>query len=368
MAINFPSSPTEGQVHNVSPGNSFVYRSGVWVPAPMKTALPKNYIVNPGMQISQQNGSTVVAKNGFPADQWSAFANALNVNWQKTNVGEGPCISVSIATGQPTLAAGEFVLMLQTIEQARYTDLQMGTANAKSVVVRFMIYPTISGNFSIFLRVQGGGGYYTALFSVTASIWNTVSIPIPGCNLVSANWQTYGMELGIVLACGSSYTAPVDRVWQTLNYYASPGTTNGAATTGNTFYIKDVGLYADPYKTGVTPPFVVPDYAAELLRCQRYWYPAYGLRGVVVNATTPNTLQAPFRTPMRAIPAVTLVGAPSVYDYTAAIPVTSITANTSNHMGIELNTTASAGGMVTGRPAANYWTTAANYFACSARM
>jgi hypothetical protein len=71
MAANFPSSPTEGQVHNVSPGNSFVFLSGVWVPAPVKTALPKNYVVNPSMQISQQNGDVAGTVTGYyPADQW----------------------------------------------------------------------------------------------------------------------------------------------------------------------------------------------------------------------------------------------------------------------------------------------------------
>ena len=77
MAINFPSSPIEGQVHNVSPGKSFVYRSGAWAQAPMKTALPKNYVVNPAMTVSQQNGdvaSTGATFNGyFPADQFGVY-------------------------------------------------------------------------------------------------------------------------------------------------------------------------------------------------------------------------------------------------------------------------------------------------------
>ena len=47
MGINFPSTPAEGQVLNVSPGKSFVFKSGLWRKAPMTTAMPKNYIVNP---------------------------------------------------------------------------------------------------------------------------------------------------------------------------------------------------------------------------------------------------------------------------------------------------------------------------------
>jgi hypothetical protein len=74
MAIDFPSSPTEGQIHNVSPGKSFIYRSGVWTSAPMNTALPKNYIVNSAMQISQQNGRISSTTTGtFIADQWQTY-------------------------------------------------------------------------------------------------------------------------------------------------------------------------------------------------------------------------------------------------------------------------------------------------------
>ena len=73
MAISFPAG-VEGLVHNVSPGVSFVYRGGAWIPAPLKTALPKNYIVNPTFQISQQNPGGVQVWGGYPpdypADQW----------------------------------------------------------------------------------------------------------------------------------------------------------------------------------------------------------------------------------------------------------------------------------------------------------
>ena len=77
MAINFPASPTEGQVFNVSPGKSFVFRGDGWVQAPMTTALPKNYLVNPSIQHSQQNGRAVYAQGssgvaGTTAAYWSA--------------------------------------------------------------------------------------------------------------------------------------------------------------------------------------------------------------------------------------------------------------------------------------------------------
>ena len=82
MGINFPSTPAEGQVLNISPGKSFVFRSGLWRKAPMTTAMPKNYIVNPSMQISQQN---TIPRHRlriiYAADQWAMGLASGGAGW-----------------------------------------------------------------------------------------------------------------------------------------------------------------------------------------------------------------------------------------------------------------------------------------------
>ena len=127
-------------------------------------------------------------------------------------------------------------------------------------------------------------------------------------------------------------------------------------------------MYADPYLTGVAPPFQVPQFADELRRCQRYWYRGYGTRGWVTAATTTARMAIRHPTQMRAAPSLTIVGAPKVYDGTATPTITSIPANTSDVDALEANLTASAGGMTAGRAALQYWLTEADYLAVSARM
>jgi hypothetical protein len=70
MALGFPSSPTVGQIFS-----GFVYTTTGWQRAPIATALPKNYIVNPTMSISQENASTSGGgvSGYYQADQWAYY-------------------------------------------------------------------------------------------------------------------------------------------------------------------------------------------------------------------------------------------------------------------------------------------------------
>jgi hypothetical protein len=76
MAFNFPNSPTEGQIYtDATSGAQYIYRNGVWMQssaAQIKlSAQTRNRIVNPAMQISQENGNAVGSTNSYyPADQW----------------------------------------------------------------------------------------------------------------------------------------------------------------------------------------------------------------------------------------------------------------------------------------------------------
>lgn len=94
MAIDFPASPTEGQVFYpttaTGSGPIFVYRTGKGWTRNSGTANWFNKVVNPTMQISQQNASNTVSINGsYPVDQWVFnFAGTYN-NTNSTRVSMG---------------------------------------------------------------------------------------------------------------------------------------------------------------------------------------------------------------------------------------------------------------------------------------
>jgi hypothetical protein len=252
---------------------------------PVTTADSYNRIVNGAMQHSQENGdnaSTASVANGgyYCADQWSI---AWNLSPGTANCLRQPSlssigtrfISLAIGTAKAVLAAGDYILFDQPIEGARIADFQWGTANAKQVVVRFWFNSTITGKFSF--RIINGAinrSYVSQFDYTTANTWQIITAVVPGDT--TGTWPTdtsVGMRFSITLGSGSTYTGVTG--WQAGNIHVGPGQTNGAATAGAGFNLCNVGLYLDPNLTGRAPAFVTPDYASELLACQRYWQKGY---------------------------------------------------------------------------------------------
>src|SRR3954470_995013 len=137
MAFNFPSTPTEGQIFtDATSGAQYVYRGTVWMQssaAQIKlSAETRNRIVNPAMQISQENGNAVVSTNNtFPADQWALGIGGITINGAQrfatvTPSGSPNVITTSLATVKGSLAAGGLWSFGTTIEGIRPADLQGG--------------------------------------------------------------------------------------------------------------------------------------------------------------------------------------------------------------------------------------------------
>jgi len=369
MAYDFPSSPTEGQT-----ANGFVYRSGEWQRPKAKTALPKNYLLNSVMKISQENGDVSSAStatgNYYPADQWVASwgLSPGTINSGRTRVAPAgsDCISMTVATAMTTPSAGAYMQFFQKIEGQRVADLRWGTADARQAVFQFSLYSVLAGTYSVQVKNNAGDRTFLAPFTIPANSWSTFSVVVPGDT--TGTWPTgnsAGIQVGLGLASGTTYGGGVAG-WQAGNKVQIAGNTNGA-NTGSIFLFSNTGFYADPYNTGIAPPFDPPIYDAELRRCQRYWYKQVALRGVVTGTTTVGRASMVHPVPMRATPTGTIVGAPKMYDGAVTPAITSIS-SACNSYAAEFDVTCSAGGMTAGRPGVQYEQGLADYIAMSARM
>src|SRR5262245_3545571 len=376
MAINFPSSPTEGQIFNASPGLSFIYGGGTWAQAPIKTALPRNYVINPSMMVSQQNGdaSSAAAASGvyYPADQWAASWNTTGGSIYGLHTRPAADNSDCIGLGNnnavdPASNAGTYVQLIQVLEAQRVADFGWGTALAKQGIFHFEFCGFTAHTYTV--QIKGGATTYTFLASFAAqNFWQTYDIVVPPPPAGSGVWpsdNTFGIQVGIGLAAGTTYGGGAAG-WQAGNKVTMAGTNNGIGVAGVGVYLSNVGFYLDPYLTGVPPPWQRSNIAEETRRCQRYWYRGFNFNGPVVAATQQRgTNRHP--TLMRTTPGSSLVGAPRCYDSTVTPTITTTLNPAGNYLAADFHFITS-GGMSVGKAGVNYWTGQDNYIAMDARM
>lgn len=379
MTFNFPSFPTAGQVFR--PGNdvpNYVWNGFAWSKR-TGTALKYNRVVNSVMQVSQQNvdaaSSIAAGLNYYPADQWlvrwslTGGGTAQTARWTST---ESMYRSTPIWAGpsavQASLGATEHgPIFTQYIEGFRIADLNWGTIAARSIVLRFIAHVSaVSGKYFVRLSNGANNRSYVAEFTLVAGQWQEIVLSIPGDTLGEwLNGSGIGIRLEFTTGIGSTWSSGV-LGWQAGDVYATPGGANLMSALGY-FFLAAVGLYADPYNTGLAPEFETPHYEDALQDCQRYWYRCLFTRGII-HTTTATFVQGIHPVPMRANPAATIIGAPTISDLSAAPVITSISSNTSDITSIYLYLVAAAGGWTASRPALHNIGHTDNYIAMSARM
>src|SRR5262245_16743685 len=376
MALNFPSSPSEGQVY-LAPGGKVRYRytSGAWLAESWGTALPFNYLVNGGMGISWENGDNAGTGSAYlPADQWYVVRSAVGgINsWRLAGLtpkGQGYRIHTAVTTAVPTLAAGDYLGLLQYIEGSRIADFRWGTGWAKRAVLRLGFIGK-QGTYSIALRAAQSSHYYADAFTISSAQQDTFTeqvFSIPGPTV--GTWPidtTKACELWVTYAAGSNLVG-TPRAWTAGNLIASTGQTNGFATTAFTFGVCDVGLYIDPNVTGRAPPWAGLSYREERFHCGRYFQKGPWNEGIANSSTAgPMRFGSIAMSPMRVAPTTAVVGTINVSDIGAGLTVASVAGAYTNPWGIfeqDCNTTAA--GHVLGRAVVQGST---GYFTYNARL
>lgn len=255
---------------------------GAYVGTYVSSRLPatKNYVVNPGPRISQENGTSSGTVSGyFPVDQWTVEHSQDGTLTSVQGVAVTPGgsthrLRVTVTSADASLAAGQYARIVQTIEGKRVADLRFGSASAKQVVLRFG-WKSPAGTYAATIRNQDTNRSYVREFTIAGGDANTdtvQTVAFPGDT--SGTWDTDNTASFLVtftLAAGSTFQTTAD-AWQAGNYFGTSSTTNGIGTGSSVFELFDVGLYADPDSTGTAPPFVLPHPDDDLRACQRYYH------------------------------------------------------------------------------------------------
>lgn len=235
-----------------------------------------NRILNSAMRISQANGSTATTVSGAnPVDMFRIYASgAVTFTSQQvasvTPAGSPNRIRTTITGADTSIAAGDFLVLGQCIEGYRVADLMWGTANAKPVTISFGVKAP-AGTYGISLRNAGNTRSYVTTFVISGGEANTdvrKTVTISGDT--SGTWDTtngIGIFLSWVLTSGSSLNTTAGS-WQAGNFFGTSGVSNFSGTVSNVFDLFDVQLCEGL----AVPPFEMPMYHDELIRCQRQYY------------------------------------------------------------------------------------------------
>lgn len=239
----------------------------------------KNYIINAGMRVSQQNGTSSGTASGYyPVDQFSVIhsqdGTLTSAQVASATAGGSPTrLRVTVTTQDGTIAAGQYAHIYHPIEGLRCSDLRFGGSSAKQVVLRFG-WKSPAGTFAVCLSNQDDNRTYVREFTISGGDANTdtvQTVTFPGDT--SGTWytdNTLAMQLRWTLATGATFQTTAN-AWQAGEYYGTASTSNGIGTGSDVFELFDVGMHADIDELGVAPPFVLPSYDDELRACQRYY-------------------------------------------------------------------------------------------------
>jgi hypothetical protein len=323
MSFNFPNSPSVGQSFTPVGGPTYEWDGTVWrmsgTAGALVTAEAYNRVVNGAMQLSQEYGfntTPVATSTQYAIDQWRLVfggttgaplligrsdiypTDAESNNWLRLSAG---------GTVDASVAAGDVVQVNQPVEGNRIADFKWGTPGAKAVVLRFRAAGN-AGTYCVSLREGTGSRSFVKLFTVTTTPqW--FSFAIPGDT--GGTWVKDTTNALFINFCGMAGTtnhAPAEGVWSAGNFVGLAGMSNIMAVASQTLDITNVGLYLDPQATGKAPQWQTPDFASELLACQRYWnIDTFGINAYGA-ASTPITWRSSFPATMRVNPTMAQAG------------------------------------------------------------
>ena len=333
--------------------------------------------INGGMEVSQENGGTIVtlvnAVNKYVVDGFiacygnaSAVFKATQFAWGSTLISSGIYFPYSLwfssTTPISSLATGDFAILAQNIEGYRWAKLGWGTAAAQSVTISFWVFATVAGHASLAVRAGSAGRNYVVDFTVTGGIWEYKTVTIPGNT--GGTWakdNTTGANVVWTFAAGTGGQTAAG-VWTNSNSFATSAQTNFFATANNVVQLTGVvilpGIEAP---SAARSPLIMRPYDQELVTCKRYYNKLGNDKAIsVIIQGTPGaglfqSTTFPYPVEMRTTPSVSAAG------FTLS-NVASVAFNASSTcLGVQINATA-AGTM------AWYNATAGVYLALDARL
>lgn len=283
--------------------------------APFDAMESNNIVINGGMVVSQQNGTTAVPVPGTGAatyivDQWMMTSTVAGNGQQVATAPPGYTNALQFtATAALTIVAGTYSNLQQRIEGTRWAKLAFGSAYAQPVTIGFWSYASVTGTASVALVNGAANRSYVANYQIAAANtwqWNTVTIPGDTVGTWAKDTTT-GTNLMFCFAAGSTYQASPN-VWSAGNFYGTAQNTNFFPGANQVAITGVVVLPGTEAPSAARAAFAMRPYGEDVVLCQRYYQTIYtSVTGYSPVAGSSSTTGFTYSIgPMRATPTVTI--------------------------------------------------------------
>jgi len=218
----------------------------------------RNRVINGACVIDQRNAGASLTINTtaqtYTVDRWRAYgvtsAGVYTVQQNNGAVtppsGFAKYLGAKTTTADSSVAAGSYYFLSQLIEGFNTSDLDFGTANAKTVTLSFWVYSSLTGTFGGSLSNSAFNRSYPFTYTISvANTWEQKTITIAGDT--SGTWigATNGIGIAVYFDLGSgSSNVGTAGSWAGAGYVGATGDTKVIGTLNATFYITGVQLEA----------------------------------------------------------------------------------------------------------------------------
>jgi len=238
----------------------------------------KNLVMNGAMTVNQRGISALAldGANQYTVDRWrvqeATSAGVIQVNQSTTvpaGAGFASSLHIDVTTADTSLAAGDFVLIYQTMEAQNSQHLAYGNAAAKTLSLSFWVRSPKSGTHAVGIYQNDGGRHYIREYTVTsADTYEYITVTFPGDASGTINNDTgAGLDVYFGLATGSTYQNTAD-TWAAGQDWSTSSAVNCMDNAANNFYLTGVQLEVG----SVATDFAHEDYGTTLKKCQRYYF------------------------------------------------------------------------------------------------
>ena len=251
--------------------------------ANVTAAVGRNMIINGAMNVSQRATSVTglgAASGYFTLDRWRiSEGDASAGRFTMSQTADGPngisanCIKLDCTTADTSIAAGEFLQVVQKIEGQNLQRIGKGVAGAKQITASFYVKANAAFTFALELFDGDNGRQITKLFDTTTD-WVRHEITFPAD--VDDGSSPFNDDNAESLLVQFTLHAGSNRTSGTLNTatWANSTTANRFvgidsffSNTDNNFFITGVQLEVGPVAT----EFEQEDIGVTLGKCQRYF-------------------------------------------------------------------------------------------------